>query len=335
MRPMTNMILNGHAVDSLRSIPNGQVHCCVTSPPYYGNLRDYGESPQKWGDGWIGGLGCEANPAAYIRHLMDLFSEVMRVLHPSGLCFVNIGDTYASTTRRVSGYKCKDIIGIPWMLAFAMRESGWYWRGTNIWHKPNQMPASYVDRCVTDYEPIHQFSKSEKYFFDHIAIQEPASKNQVSVRRRSRADSGAVGTSALRGSKTGQSGNGMNADINTGTRSKRSVWTINTHPRRGDHFAVFPDDIPETCIKAGTSARGCCPGCLNPWVRSEDLWLASCACEIADPIPCTVLDPFLGSGTTAAVAKRLGRNWIGCELNPDYVKMAHNRISFVDDGCDL
>ncbi len=337
----TNRIIHGNALCALSVIQDNSVHCCVTSPPYWG-LRSNRTEHQQWPNGWVGELGMEPNPKMYIDHLVLIFREVRRVLHPSGTCFVNIGDSYAnnkvfsslkkglkcpSGIKTPDGLKRKDCIGIPWMLAFSMRYDGWCWRGTNIWHKPNQMPASYTDRCVTDYEPIHHFTKSENYFFDHVAIQEKSSDNPDTVERRHRTDNGSIGTAGLRDSRIGQSGRGLNTNNKGETRKKRSVWSINTKQTDAPHFSSFPEEIPEICIKAGTSEAGCCPRCLAPVERlRSNKWARTCECDESDSVQCTVLDPFMGSGTTAVAAMKLERKWIGCELNKDYIDLANSRI---------
>ena len=300
------------------------------------NLMDFSKNGQKWG---------KSTQADQVRQKRDVLVKLISAL--------NSGDG----------------IDIPsWVTEPpSLYEPGWYWRGTNIWHKPNQMPASYTDRCTTDYEPILQFAKSERYYFDHIAIQEPASENPASKARKSRADNGAIGTVDLRGSRAGQSGESRNQDHKGPMRNKRAVWSISTKPYSGAHFAVFPEEIPELCIKAGTSERGCCPQCSAPWRRilekikgdpasfegssftngktlnaKDSLnavgvvertietrtvgWEPTCKCGDSETTPCVVLDPFLGSGTTAAVAKKIGRNWLGCELNAAYLDLAKRRI---------
>ncbi len=396
---MKNSILVGHALETLKSIPSNSIHCVVTSPPYFG-LRNYKTTHQTWPDGWIGELGAEPTPELFIAHLVLVFDEVRRVLHPSGTMWLNIGDSYANDTkwggsssgkhvselhgntsigreRKHTGLKSKDLIGIPWMLAFALRSVGWYLRQEIIWKKNNPMPESVMDRCTKSHESIFLFSKCEKYFYDKEAIAEPLSRPDEGKRNTPARFGGRDKFTETQKQSRLHSGNEY-LGTSTGTRNKRSVWTINTRPYKGAHFAVFPEELPETCIKAGTSERGCCPTCLSPWVKiiekikgaapesfkgstfsrgktldaKEGLsevgmadrtiesrfvgWRAQCSCVISDPLPCIVLDPFLGSGTTAAVAKRLGRDWLGCELNRDYLPLIHKRIgTFDDDGCDL
>ena len=284
---------------------------CVTSPPYFG-LRDYGHPGQ---------IGLEHTPEEYIAAMVEVFRCVRDVLADDGTLWLNIGDSYASNPasggaqsskmtggehkrtpaerkyQRPDGCKPKDLVGIPWMLAFALRADGWYLRQDIIWHKPNPMPESVRDRCTKAHEYVFLLSKSERYFFDNEAIKEPASDNPVSAARRNRADFSTVGTKAIQGTGFGQSGKGMNAEHKGGTRNRRSVWTVATKPYKGAHFATFPPALIEPCILAGS--------------RPGDL----------------VLDPFMGSGTTAQVAQALGRKWIGCELNPEYAPLQQARTA--------
>lgn len=327
-----------------------KVQTCVTSPPYYG-LRDYGTGT------WIGGdpecshkrdskhsdktitghantdlvvgdaiykstcpkcgavredlqLGLEETPEEYIATMVDVFRHVKNILADDGTLWLNIGDSYCGTgskgdwvdpknpngrngqseskTQKLEGYKSKDLIGIPWMLAFALRSDGWYLRQDIIWHKPNPMPESVQDRCTKAHEYIFLLSKSQKYYYDYEAIKEegiiPA------------------GTLAAKGSAERQNQKGVNArppeyKEYDGTRNKRSVWTVTTKPYAGAHFAVFPSDLIEPCILAGAPTGG------------------------------IVLDPFMGSGTTAQVAQHLGRQYMGCELNLAYKKLQDQRLA--------
>jgi DNA modification methylase len=276
---------------------------CVTSPPYYG-LRDYGRDGQ---------IGLEETPEEYITAMVEVFRCVRDVLADDGTVWLNIGDSYARQGGRESdqprhwdgrektpgsmhntrmaqdiGLKPKDLIGIPWMLAFALRADGWYLRQDIIWHKPNPMPESVQDRCTKAHEYIFLLSKSQKYYFDYEAIREegviPA------------------GTLAAKGSAERQGQKGVNArppeyKEYDGMKNKRSVWTVTTKPYEGAHFAVFPSDLIEPCILAGAPVGG------------------------------LVLDPFMGSGTTAQVAQNLGRQYLGCELNTDYKPLQDNRVA--------
>jgi DNA modification methylase len=327
---------------------------CVTSPPYYG-LRDYGTGK------WIGGdencshkrdskhsdktitghankdltvgdaiyksvcprcgairedrqLGLEETPEEYIKAMVEVFRCVWDVLEDDGTLWLNIGDSYynyrpgkgqalvqqsvanniqdlpqvcARRGNKLDGLKEKDLIGIPWMLAFALRADGWYLRQDIIWHKPNPMPESVGDRCTKSHEYIFLLSKSRKYHFDHVAIKEPV-KEDWGTRDRTNGKYHNVGTGL-------QPHSGLEKSYEMA--NKRSVWTVNTKPYSGAHFAVFPTELIEPCILAGA------------------------------PIGGIVLDPFMGSGTTAQVAQDLGRQYIGCELNPEYGKLQKKRTA--------
>lgn len=312
---MINQIHFGDCRDSLRAMSavGIKVQTCITSPPYFG-LRDYGHAGQ---------IGLEPTPDEFIAELVEVFRCVRDVLADDGTLWVNIGDSYAANRGRQVpstlmngcatntaqagagkgmkaadfGLKEKDLIGIPWMLAFALRADGWYLRQEIIWHKPNPMPESVTDRCTKAHEQIFLLSKSPRYFFDAEAIKEPASDNAVSAARRNRADFSTVGTKAIQGTGFGQSGKGNNADHKGETRNRRSVWSVATRPYKGAHFATFPPALIEPCILAGS--------------RPGDV----------------VLDPFMGSGTTAAEAIKHGRQYVGCELNLDYKPLQNERIA--------
>ena len=297
------MILIGDVRERLKELADQSVNCCVTSPPYWG-LRDYGNDGQ---------IGLEQTPDAFIAELVSVFGQVKRVLRDDGTLWVNIGDSYASTkegntngtsgkvkqkagvndnTRKRTipdGLKHKDLVGVPWMLAFALRADGWYLRQDIIWHKPNPMPESVTDRCTKSHEYIFLLSKSRQYYFDNEAIKEPSSN---------------LGKTEIRfgGNKYGDSDDPKHATksgneyTDTGKRNKRDVWTVTTRPFKGAHFATFPPALIEPCILAGCPKGG------------------------------TVLDPFFGAGTTGLVAQRHNRKWIGCELNPEYAAIAQTRI---------
>ena len=271
------------------------------------------------------------------------------------------------------GIKPKDLIGIPWRVAFALQADGWYLRKDIIWHKNNPMPESVTDRCTSSHEHIFHLTKSARYFYDNEAVKEPASRgrdyskeNRPIGGRKHRVSEGDINS---RGG-TGQYDRDWDSkDYGWAgtTRNRRDVWTISTKPYRGAHFATFPPKIPEICIKAGTSERGCCPVCGAPWVRvvervptydnrpspmervrpcrgwgglnatgshnqtgtaSQTLGFSpSCSCDAGEPVPCTVLDPFAGSGTTGAVAKSLGRDYILIEANPAYIPLIEARLA--------
>ncbi len=312
-------VLLGDCIARLKNLPEQSVQMCVTSPPYFG-LRDYGHDGQ---------LGLEATPEGYVANMVAVFREVRRVLADDGTLWLNIGDSYYGAGQRGSqfgskapqplwrnkpnaerghkrgtphpetGLKFKDLIGIPWMLAFALRADGWYLRQEIIWHKPNPMPESVTDRCTKAHESIFLLSKSASYLYDAAAVKEPASDNSVSAARRKRADFSTVGTKAIQGTGFGQSGKSSNSDHKGDTRNRRSVWSIATRPYKGAHFAVYPPALVEPCILAGSRP-----------------------CDV-------VLDPFNGSGTTGQVALQHGRRYVGIELNPEYVALTRVRLELV------
>nr|WP_207213343.1 site-specific DNA-methyltransferase [Parabacteroides goldsteinii] len=300
-----NIIYNTECLSGLNGLPDSSVNCCITSPPYYG-LRDYGNDLQ---------IGLEPTPEEYIQKLVETFREVRRVLSDDGTLWVNIGDSYAGSMKGAAQFpdnamnykqgtnrgtlgkatlvkqctncKPKDLIGIPWMLAFALRADGWYLRQDIIWAKPSVMPESVKDRCTKAHEYIFLLSKSRKYYFDNESIKEPSTTFDTSIRDRDNTKmNNTPGRSKMHGLTTNY----------YEMRNKRSVWTVATQPFRGGHFAVFPPKLIVDCIKAGCPENG------------------------------IVLDPFMGAGTTAVVARKLNRNYIGFELNPDYVKIAENRL---------
>lgn len=336
-------IYNGDSLEILKSFPDESIKgCCVTSPPYYG-LRDYGVDGQ---------IGLEETPEQYIEKLVKVFREVKRILTPDSTLWVNIGDSYAAQrsgtyqpaetlaggrhgktedgektnrdrcagynpTRNASaiGLKHKDMIGVPWMLAFALRADGWYLRQDIIWAKPNPMPESVTDRCTKSHEYIFLLSKSPKYYFDHEAIKEPVAES--TVKRMSQDVENQKGSSRVPGKTNGNmkavlpryGGNKYTANpeefyrTKSGNaydyrpfRNKRDVWHITTKPCKEAHFAVFPEDLVMPCILSGCPEDG------------------------------VVLDPFFGSGTSGVVAKKLGRKFVGIELNPAYCDIAERRL---------
>lgn len=307
---MTVKIINSDVMEGLRSLPDESVNCVVTSPPYWG-LRDYGVDGQ---------IGLEKTPQEFVARLVEVFREVRRVLRKDGTCFVNLGDSYAATTKGSSGkgdkqitnvgtlladrswsipagLKPKDMIGIPWRVALALQDDGWWLRQDIIWHKPNPMPESVTDRCTKAHEYIFLMTKSERYAWNHEAIKENSVDPIGSAARYESAFGGAKARAPVisAGIDTRTRPQGMR-DFD-GTRNKRSVWTIATAPFSEAHFATFPPELPEICIKAGCPKGG------------------------------TVLDPFGGAGTTGLVADRLQRNAILIELNPQYAAMARKRIN--------
>lgn len=326
---MTVRILEGDCREVLRSLPDEYINCCVTSPPYFG-LRDYGVDGQ---------MGLEATPDAFVAGMVEVFREVRRALRDDGTLWLNIGDSYASGGRGGGpdgskqstnvgallgpkkaplGYKSKDLLGIPWLLAFALRADGWYLRQDIIWAKPNPMPESVRDRCTKSHEYVFLLSKSARYYFDAESIAEPVTEStkvrlgqptfaqQVGSDRVPGKTSGRMKAAPPRfgGSKYGD--NPDNPDHRScgneytetdGSRNKRSVWTIATQPFKEAHFATFPPALVEPCILAGCPSSG------------------------------VVLDPFGGAGTTGLVADRLQRDAVLIELNPAYAEIARRRIS--------
>ncbi len=292
-------ILQGDALAILKTLPDQSVQTCVTSPPYFG-LRDYGV---------VGQIGLEPTPDAYVTALVDVFRQVRRVLRDDGTLWLNLGDSYSAGGRggggkqdtnkgsiglgawRVEGYGPKQLLGIPWHVAFALQADGWVLRQDIIWHKPNPMPESVTDRCTKAHEYIFLLSKSEQYYFDNEAIKEPSKYPNDDRKARSSTSDKRMPTDIIGGIRPGSQTYPF--------RNPRSVWTVTTKPYKGAHFATFPPDLVKPCILAGA------------------------------PVGHTVLDPFLGSGTTAAVARQLGRRYLGIELNPDYIKLAHERINGV------
>lgn len=336
-------ILTGDCRDAMKSLPDGSVHCVVTSPPYFG-LRDYGVSGQ---------IGLEDTPESFVSSLVSVFREVRRVLRDDGVVWLNLGDSYNANGRKGHGTrigykqgtnrasagghdrcrpssptaKAKDLLGIPWRVAFALQDDGWYLRSEVIWSKTNAMTESVCDRVSRSHEHIFMLAKSERYYFDFEVIREPATSVSEHKKRKRLVRSHGDSEESTKNMKGGHNVlGGMD-----GFRRKRSVWSIPTRPYRGAHFATFPPALIEPCILAGTSAGGCCEKCLAPLVRDDGVWVTQCKCESA-VIPCTVLDPFGGSGTTAGVAIRHGRRAILCELNPEYVKLIPDRVNEIVTG---
>ena len=299
-----NKILFGDCRETLKTI-DVKAQMCVTSPPYYG-LRNYGDEENQ--------IGMEQTPEEYIEQLVDVFRSVRDVLHDDGTLWLNIGDTYynyrsdgnypkqtVSRTKqdlpdfspvrgnKLHNLKSKDLIGIPWMLAFALRADGWWLRQDIIWNKPNPMPESVKDRCTKSHEYIFLLSKSKQYYYDNEAIKEPV-KQDWGTRDRTNGKYHNPGTGLAPHS-------GLSKSYTT--KNKRSVWTVTNKPYKGAHFAVFPPDLIEPCILAGS--------------EENDI----------------VLDPFMGSGTTAMLAKKHNRKYIGCELNEDYASLQTDRIDSI------
>lgn len=367
---MSHKIIIGDNRKTLRKLRAESIQTCITSPPYWG-LRDYGHSDQ---------LGQEPTPEEYVHNMVLLFREISRVLREDGTVWLNLGDTYISNpakgrsgsgknaqylggtsatlqtrAQHKSDIPAKNLVGIPWRVAFALQADGWYLRQEIIWHKPNAMPEAVRDRCTRNHEHLFLLTRNSRYYFDYYTIQTKATTTSP----------GGFVTKAASKRK----GTGLESTkdyIPTGRSNKRTVWTIPTARYPDSHFAVFPEELAETCIRAGSSAMGCCAHCGTPLrrilederiatrpahktktagkssavmgnrdpQRHETLvrhkgWEAGCHCASAleTPRPCKVLEPFGGSGTTAEVACRLGRDVAICELNPDYIPLIRKRIA--------
>jgi DNA modification methylase len=339
---MQSIVLQGDSLEILKEFPDESVQCVVTSPPYWG-LRDYGVEGQ---------LGLEKSPEEYVQKMVEVFREIRRVLRNNGTLWLNLGDSYTGPkgntksglqkaaeksdgkirdnenrrdfngeshpSLRLSipeGLKPKDLVGIPWRVAFALQADGWYLRQDIIWHKPNPMPESVRDRCTKAHEYIFLLSKSPKYYFDHEAIKEPA----ICGAKGSQFHTGKTGEHQLgraqkiRPSKPKGSFKAKGEPLPgqlpfraiVEMRNKRSVWTVTTKPFKGAHFATFPMDLIEPCILAGS--------------KPNDL----------------VLDPFAGAGTTGVVCKQHSRDFLGIEINPEYVEIAEKRIAAIGSISDV
>jgi DNA modification methylase len=308
----TYTLLQGHCLDVLKTLPEESVQTCITSPPYFG-LRDYGCGGQ---------IGLESTPEQFVQSLVDVFAEVHRVLKKDGTLWLNLGDSYAAQRSGTSmpaetlaggvggkgdkaahrghdgaaghahrnasniGLKHKDLIGIPWRVAFALQSYGWYLRQDIIWHKPNPMPESVTDRCTKAHEYIFLMTKSPKYYYDHESIKDPV-KQDWGTRDRTNGKYHNEGTGL-------QPHSGLEKSYETA--NKRSVWTVTTKPYKGAHFATYPTELIRPCVLAGS--------------RAGDV----------------VLDPFNGSGTTGFVSVEERRKYIGIDINPEYLALADARI---------
>ena len=292
---------------------------------------------------WCGQLGLEPTPTAYVKHMVDVFSEAHRVLRPDGTLWLNLGDSYNSGPPLSGGrvqagtLKPKDLAGIPWRVALALQEAGWWLRNDVIWHKSNPMPSPVQDRFNTTHEHLFLLAKSEKYYFDLHAVRVPYTygayddtgtfhpaqtwSDAAAGERKFDNTEGHYGALAMPPRKFGR---GL---FNPNGKNPGDMWTIPTQPFAGAHFAVWPEAIPERCIRAGTSAHGVCSTCETPWRRvAGNSWQASCSCAGATVQRAVVLDPFSGSGTTGRVAMRLGRDYVGLDLNESYIGMARARL---------
>ncbi len=433
-------------METLRRLPEGSIHCAVTSPPYWG-LRDYDGEPQVWGgdpacdhewgelgvphhpnqveqtkwktaeaagkgqtagsgrfclrcDAWLGQFGLEPTPQMYVEHSVEIFRELWRVLRDDGTFWLNLGDSYANDGkwggstggkhagglhgetgvgrgRRSTGLKPKDLVGIPWRVAFALQDDGWYLRSDIIWAKGNPLPESVRDRVTRSHEYIFLFTKRPRYFYDHEAIKEPMAGPDRVVPQGFGGTKGSGQDASGPSAGRTYSGNAYDASQLSG-RNKRSVWNVNPRPYKGAHFAVFPPELVEPCVLAGTSERGCCPMCGTAWERETERgsdvpmtarrqhladasvdpaqrlkkgggtarttlgagrggdvpmpgtrtvgWHQGCGCPEHEPVPCVVVDPFSGSGTTGVVSLDHGRSYVGLDVNADYRDLAVARL---------
>ncbi len=392
---MSWRVIQADVREGLAQLDAGSVQCVITSPPYFG-LRNYGVDGQ---------LGMEATPQAFVCALVEVFREVRRVLRDDGVCFVNLGDSYASgsngsnypqsseeflvrNTRQArkstlggstgtlgmarnkgasaDGLKPKDLCLIPERFALAMQDDGWWVRSRIAWCKTAPMPESVTDRPTNAWEHIWLFTKNRRYYWDADAVRVP-----MATEPHGRGGDPNGATVAVYQSPGAVSRDTDRPWGSTTGRNLWSYWVIGPEPTKEAHFATFPTEIPRIAISAGTSERGCCPTCGAPWRRvvergpglprerdelrnvppgstsdgrdtisggallarraehpHQDLgWQPSCSCPDHEPTPCTVLDPFAGSGTTLLVAERLGRDSIGIELSPTYVELARKRIN--------
>ncbi|MBI4869280.1 MAG: site-specific DNA-methyltransferase [Candidatus Wallbacteria bacterium] len=385
-------LLTGSALDVLRGLPSESVHCAVTSPPYYRH-RSYlpKHHPLKHLE-----LGQEPTPDLFVGHLVEVFRELRRVLRSDGLFWLVIGDSRSNGPRRsesaggtgdgwgtqhrdrliadgqvhdhhsIPGFRRKELIGIPWMLAFALRSDGWYLRAENIWHKPAPMPESVQDRTTYAHEQIFMFSKRAHYYYDATAIREPYSDPRENKAGAAGGKTAMRGQAALRPrGNMDQSGTNIERYYGAGGRNKRTVWTVQPSPYKGKHCATFPAALIRPCIAAGTSERGCCPTCGAPWRRETSKksrrgtdrkegsralvafpgpphrglknhetavevatigWSPTCKCTPHEPVPCTVIDPFGGAGTTAIEAGRQLRDAILIDLDEASIEEARGRL---------
>jgi DNA modification methylase len=373
------LLLNANALHI--PLASGSVHMCVTSPPYW-SLRNYqvdgqlGLEPLHDCGGWVTGDNCGE---CYVCHMRQVFAEVWRVLRDDGVVFLNLGDSYNGSGgaggdynegglkagqprypgHRAQSLKPKDLVGIPWRVAFALQADGWWLRSEITWCKLNPMPEPALDRPTSATEKIFLFAKSSRYFYDQAAVRENFADE------RHGQDGARIERIRNVGGRTDgfTTPNGWNNPNGNSGRNQRNWWALAAEPYAGAHFATYPTEIPRRAIKAGTSQAGCCPACGAPWKRVVEResfsnwrersgrdngygradtnapvpsipspainttgWSPTCTCDAGDPIPATVLDVFSGAATTGLVAQQLGRRYVGLDLSPDYLRLSRERL---------
>lgn len=343
---MAFYIFKGSCLDILPKLPENLAHCCVTSPPYW-NQRDYGVEGQ---------LGLEDTPEKYVEDMVSVFRGVKRVLRPDGVLWLNIGDSYV--TNKKAGLPGKNLLGIPWRVAFALQKDGWFLRSDVIWYKNDAKPENIDDRPYKGHEYFFMFSKSESYYFDIYAKgYHEEHKTKIALQTAKKLFEDDEDKTKL---PEGASYENMLG------RNRQTVWPITKGSFKYEHFAPYPEELITPAIAASTSEKGCCAYCGKPWIRKierQELnrknpkfaamekggatattaglavltkvgfrrkfhtdWIPSCGCPTHDPIPCTVLDPFNGSGTTGLVSARLGLSYYGCELSQEHINFSKKRI---------
>lgn len=359
-------------LSGLAKLPDESVHCAITSPPYFG-LRNYGIENQ---------IGAEKTPQEYVERLTAVFRETRRVLRKDGTFWLNLGDTYAtsqvgrnrnSTGNIITeckkqvfctgldishGVKNKDLIGVPWRVAFSLQSDGWYLRDEIIWYKPNPMPASVTDRTTRAHEQVFLLTKNARYFYDNVAIMEES----LAAGQYRKYNTPKMAGRCIHGKPSGNEHPDAMPVKMSQAKNRRSVWKISIAPFKGAHFAAYPPALIEPCVLAGTSEHGCCAECGEPYRRITNKqrlkrnrpndyvkrcehgqentcansvagvnietvgWEKNCKCETREIKPCVVLDMFSGAATTGLVCQRLGRRYIGIELNPEYVELSLERL---------
>lgn len=396
---MSFRIINADVVEGLRSIPDHSVHVVVTSPPYLALRRYAGGAGRTWADGSSGIFGEEKNPAAYVQHSVEIFTELKRVLHPSGTFWLNVGDSYQhggpqpstglhkrngvplpETYKRDRVFKSKKQLGmIPARVAIALQDDGWILRQDIIWAKGlsfcpsysgSVMPESIVDRAIWSHEHLFHFAINDRYYYDIDGCREPYAEST-----RAEAEKGYKGSAVKDYEAAGaQNPSEVKRRVLEGVRegngrNLRNVWVVPKEPLKEAHFAAFPTKLVEPVIKLGSSEKGCCPSCYAPWNRNlirekvpdnvrikfeasrlatradtgrtdghtgrkphyrrkilGEGWVQGCKCDPLPPIPCTVLDPFSGSGRSGIVAVRLGRTYLGVDASEEYCEMSTRLI---------